>query len=81
MARKAVVSERAMVALYQSRKPLTAKEMGVSAVIAGRLREVGAIEHVDVRHKPSRGRPEFLYRLADEQRAELRKQRRRKTTA
>jgi hypothetical protein len=37
MARQAKVREAALTRLFESRKPLTAKEMGCSPVVAGRL--------------------------------------------
>jgi hypothetical protein len=77
MARKATVREAALNTLFESRRPLTAKEMNVSAVIAGRLRDQGYTVHVDVLRKPERGRPAFRYTLSDETRNEVRKARRR----
>lgn len=77
MARKATVRESALNTLFESRRPLTAKEMNISAVIAGRLREDGYTVHVGELRKPERGRPAFRYSLSDETRNEVRKARRR----
>lgn len=77
MARRATVREAALNTLFESRKPLTAKEMGVSAVVAGNLREAGYTEHVSDKHLPQRGRPQFLYKLSTDTRNEVRKARRR----
>lgn len=81
MARQAKVREAALTRLFESRKPLTAKEMGCSPVVAGRLRDFGFTVKAGERKAPAnaderRGRPQFVYRLSAETRREVGKARR-----
>lgn len=79
--RKPVVRTKVLNTLFESRKALTAKEIGCSPVVAGRLAKEGYIVHVDELHRPQRGRPQFRYKLSDDSRNEVRKARRRRKPA